>query len=298
MDEYLRKRILRIYPGYIVALMFSVLVMVAANPHLLRFVASWRGFVSIISDCTRLQQDSIVGSDRFPHNPYPHFVNASLWTIPIEFRCYLLICVLGLFGLFEYRWLMFFFFLACYVSFAKAVAIGWNVNALDRRFLVFFAAGICAWVWRTKIPICTLVALPAAILLGLSFKSSSAVLLVAPFTLTYLTLYVGYAKPLKAFKWCNTTDLSYGVYLYAFPLQQLMSRSRYGRNPNLMFLAVVPCSMAAAYASWNLIEKRFLRLKSLSIFRGGRVFPFLDRFKIRMFRKEAIIVEEPSITCK
>ena len=57
-------------------------------------------------------------------------------------------------------------------------------------------------------------------------------------------------------------DLSYGVYLYAFPVQQLLVL-HFAPNltPLRLFLAatVITCGLAAL--SWHLVEEPFLRLK-------------------------------------
>ena len=57
------------------------------------------------------------------------------------------------------------------------------------------------------------------------------------------------------------TDLSYGVYLYAYPIQQSLVHWFSIRNPALLFLLALPITLAAAWLSWTLVERRFLALK-------------------------------------
>ena len=262
MNDYLRKRIFRIYPGFIVALLFSTIVMTAANPILAKSVFSWTGIKTTLKGCVFLSSISLTGDAVFPRNPFPGAVNSSLWTIPIEFQCYLLICIIGLFCLFRYRWWLLALFIYAYLLLGKGLWLGWDISAMDRRFLTYFSAGMCVCLWRDKIPCHWSIALVCVGLIIGSVFATFTFQFIAPFVLTYLTLWAGYAKPLKLTQWCNTTDLSYGVYLYAFPIQQLIATSTYGRNPWRMLLAAVPLTLLAALASWHVVEKPFLRLKA------------------------------------
>jgi peptidoglycan/LPS O-acetylase OafA/YrhL len=262
MNDYLRKRILRIYPGFIVALLFSIVVMTAANPTKASPLFSWLGIKSIIWGCFTLSFMSTAGDAVFPANPFPGHANGSLWTIPVEFQCYLLVAIIGLFCLFKRRWLILGLFVYSYLLLCKGLWLGWDVTHLDRRFLVYFSAGMCAWLWRDKILYHWSIIL---VLLGLILTFLVAKLplsLIEPLTLMYLALWIGYAKPFNFIRWCDKTDLSYGVYLYAFPIQQLIATTAYGRNPWRMMVAAIPLSLLAAFASWHLVEKRFLRMKS------------------------------------
>jgi peptidoglycan/LPS O-acetylase OafA/YrhL len=62
----------------------------------------------------------------------------------------------------------------------------------------------------------------------------------------------------------DKTDLSYGIYLYAFPIQQvivaLYLRGQNGAPPTpaRLFAIALPLSIAAAWLSWTFVEKRFL----------------------------------------
>jgi peptidoglycan/LPS O-acetylase OafA/YrhL len=59
------------------------------------------------------------------------------------------------------------------------------------------------------------------------------------------------------------TDLSYGVYIYAFPAQQLLAVTGLATrlHPVLFFLAAVAATLPLAAASWFLIEKPSMSLK-------------------------------------
>jgi peptidoglycan/LPS O-acetylase OafA/YrhL len=263
MNDYLRKRVLRIFPGFIGALLVSTVIMTAVNPTgLFKTVVSWQGLKSFIYGCLTLSSDSLIGPEVFPHNPFPKCVDGSMWTIPIEFECYLGVCVIGLFCLFKFRWLIMGIFIYNYLLVCKSVYRGWDFSNQDRRFFTLFLAGVCAWLWRDKIPLHWSVAFGSCVLLLLPAFTPLPWLIVEPVALTYIALWLGYARPLEATRWCDTTDLSYGVYLYAFPVQQLIASNAWGRNVWVMLIVSIPVTLVMALASWHLVEKRFLAMKA------------------------------------
>jgi peptidoglycan/LPS O-acetylase OafA/YrhL len=81
--------------------------------------------------------------------------------------------------------------------------------------------------------------------------------------ITYPMLWLGIHLPLQRVG--ATNDYSYGMYIYAFPIQQLLALwgvYHWGYVPYL--LSTVVLTAATAVASWWLIEKRALRLKAWS----------------------------------
>jgi len=84
--DYLKKRILRIYPGYICAVLFTVFVVGligASGPSAyLHSLPIKKLFIDI------LRLHTIVPLPTFLHNPDPGELNGSLWSIAIEFECY------------------------------------------------------------------------------------------------------------------------------------------------------------------------------------------------------------------
>lgn len=104
-------------------------------------------------------------------------------------------------------------------------------------------------------------ALIAALVLG-----ASCLVRVLPQTLplfgTYLLFYIAFLPEIRLQDFGRKTDLSYGIYLYGWPVQQLLLK--YFPNafsPLTLFAAALPLTCACAYASWHLVEKPFLKLK-------------------------------------
>ena len=99
--DFIIKRILRIYPGYLVAFAISaVLGMISAAPQSTEYVKMLvRKNESVLQTTLFLASGPLDQKIAFPTNPVPYLVNGSLWTIQPEFQCYGIILVLGLFGM-------------------------------------------------------------------------------------------------------------------------------------------------------------------------------------------------------
>lgn len=261
MNDYIRRRILRIVPAYIVALVFSVAIALVFAVHPLFWMRS--RFENIINDIFCLGQSSTMGPWVFPHNPFPSQANASLWTISREFVCYLMIALLGIFALFKHRKSILAGFLLVWFLYAKTALSGYDTLGLDRRLFTFFLAGSCAWLWRDRLPINGTIAAIAVLIAAIATQVPPLFLILSPFVVCYLSLWIGYARPLRMTEWCDRTDLSYGTYLFAFPIQQSFICLTSARNPWLVFFATTPIAWAIAFLSWNLVEKRFLKLKTV-----------------------------------
>jgi len=113
LSSYLKKRLLRIYPAFIIAYILSVFVL---GP--LVGAAPWRW----ISD-TAFRLVALQSPANYPGELQGlHFaaLNGSMWTIAYEFRCYLLVAALGMTGVLGRRWVMLFVTALCVLTLIAA----------------------------------------------------------------------------------------------------------------------------------------------------------------------------------
>lgn len=225
----------------------------------------------------------LVGSSRlpaiFPGNALPHAVNGSLWTIPLELQCYALLALLGVLGLLRGgsgRWGI--WVVGVLLGAIALVYAAWEVRgdglvahlqwSLKSRYLLefglFFFAGTLLCLWR----VLDLPAKQKAILLATACLAAGlamafgrvflAVWLVLPLALVLL----GHAATPFLRRAGRFGDVSYGVYIYAFPVQQTvlwLYKDRLGWW-SLLALATA-LTVLLALASWHGVEKPALRLK-------------------------------------
>jgi peptidoglycan/LPS O-acetylase OafA/YrhL len=77
---------------------------------------------------------------------------------------------------------------------------------------------------------------------------------------TCIVLWLAFHPSLKFHGFSKHGDFSYGMYLYAFPIQQLLVMSCSGSmNPYALFALAWPLSIVAGMFSWYFVERPFLR---------------------------------------
>jgi peptidoglycan/LPS O-acetylase OafA/YrhL len=265
VGPFLVARGLRILPGLWVCLIITAFVIapigvaIQGGPNLLATAAPEKYVLNNITTITF--QADIAGTPQGV--PHPGMWNGSLWTLQFEVLCYIAVLVFGVVGLLLRRW-----FLPTAMALAliwSATLPPWTVEPISiaqilARFAVMFLAGALLHQFRDVIPArWSLVGASAVIVLAASFLPNYR--LVAALPLAYSLVVSGALIHNSQLNFRN--DLSYGVYIYAWPLQQLLVVSGLGFLTPLLFSTVVAVPiLALAALSWFLIEKRALSLKS------------------------------------
>lgn len=193
-------------------------------------------------------------------------VNLQLWTVPYELECYIAIVVLALIGFVKRPALLLSAALALGVFSAAHMfrnAVAADLGVLQRDALVTcFLLGVAFYLLRTKIPYHVgLFAASIAIFPVAFYFPKFDILSLVP--ITYITVYLGLTNPAKTIIVRNA-DYSYGVYLYGYPVQQLVVYLFPDfRNPAFNFVVSLPVICAFAMASWRLIESKVIERKNI-----------------------------------
>lgn len=261
LGVFLWHRVLRIFPALTVEVLLSAFVLgplVTVLPLTAYF--SHHAFYTYMLNILGLIHFYLPGV--FLDNPMSA-VNGSLWTVPSELECYIAISVLFLLGITR-RTPMLLLVYALGVALLIWYQIHYNVPirpAVDRYNLTLnFIAGMVVYRLRGV--------LPGGVLAGLLAFAAEALLLYWPATQPLASFAAAYA--IAAFgclklprpKWLFGGDYSYGLYLYACPIQQTIIHFI---GPHKFFetlaisLVLIPCF---AFLSWHGIEKRMLLFKN------------------------------------
>lgn len=260
--DFLWRRVLRVYPGFVVA---SVLSAFVAAPLGSSDPAGYLASVDVPGFLVNtLQLNKLSVPPSFLENPYPGPINGSLWSIKIEFECYLGLMALALVGVFRRRALMLGLFGLMLVAHAVQpyVPSGLDRYAHHLQLGTFFMAGVVANLYRERLgrtygwlEVAALTTVATAIL-------EVGFIELLPLTGTYLLLYLAYEPRLLRFRIGRRVDLSYGIYLYAWPVQQLLIQAFGGwLNPYTLSVAALVGSGVLAWLSWTVVERPFLALK-------------------------------------
>jgi peptidoglycan/LPS O-acetylase OafA/YrhL len=200
----------------------------------------------------------------FENNIFPHAVNGSLWTLRFEIGCYLAVMAVGLF----LRRKFIFAAITCLILglFFRWVFV--NQNAL------FFAVGAGIYCFRRYIWITSLGALVSVLFFCITLYLSPPSFVAVPvigLSLGYLIIYLAFLRPQYFSNFAKNGDFSYGIYIWAFPIQQIVASQFTALNIATHFLIAFIVSLVLAFASWHLIEKPALRLKHTAR-RSGLIF--------------------------
>lgn len=214
--------------------------------------------------------------------PFPRVWDGSLWTLGYELMCYLAVACLGLLGLLGRRWVLPAGMALCWCGLLLCTALGLPRAAADPvRFAVMFLAGALMHRYRNVIPArWSLVVLCVVIVMAASLLPDYR--LVAAVPLAYAVIASGALTHNARLR--LQTDLSYGVYIYAFPVQQLLVICGLGHiNPFAFFAIATAATLPIAALSWAFIEEPAMSLKS-RLLRGvstpvvnGRLDPAIER---------------------
>jgi peptidoglycan/LPS O-acetylase OafA/YrhL len=268
---FLKKRILRIYPGFIVASLVCAFVvgpLGASSPSYLAQLDLFQLFKSTLF----LLLPAV--PPVFMDQPHP-FVNGALWTIGYEFRCYLLVALFGILGIINRRklWLIFSVFVlglslvvSVFPNFADEIHIPGLKFLLSNpsdfiRLLTYFCAGGCFYLFREKIHYKQVWVLMAFSLTILSLFEAHALQLVLPTLGAYLFFGFSFLSLPALQQIMPSADISYGVYLYGWPTQKLLYWYFPLISPWLAFVLTCGICVVCGYLSWYLVEKPSLALK-------------------------------------
>lgn len=265
LAHFLLARFLRLWPGLFVLLCLSAFVM---GPVLTSL--PWRAYWHDHATWTYVPrgltlwfvQSGLPGV--FAHNAFGPEVNGSLWSLSCEVACYAVVVLLGLGGLLRRGWGFALFMALVVAAHVWAATHAPGTGLLYRlRTLAFygfpFALGIAAYVWRQSVPVSGWLA--AAIwLLPLALHGSAGEATGLMIALSYTTYFCAFVPQGLVLQYNRVGDYSYGIYIYAFPVQQILA-SYYPQLSPLMHMAcAAPLVLVCAIASWHGLESHALAL--------------------------------------
>ena len=277
--DFYRARALRIMPALVVALLVIAFVL-APLSQLLDSAAVWDPLSSVTFVARNLflyppapfAQPGI--ADTLANVPYPLLWDGPLWTLFWEGCCYLGIGVAA--SILPRRALP----VAAVIGFAVltllsvAGAFGAPVPDLALRVMpmvLAFFGGMLVLLFGDSIRQNS-VTVGGALLLVVAAVALDLVPALAPLPLTYLLLVLGNVLPLT--KVGAQYDMSYGVYIYAWPVQQMIALAGGAALPLPVYILLVSLgTLPLAFLSCWLIERPALRLKGRRVERDAQEAP-------------------------
>ena len=273
--SYIWKRFLRLIPGLIVVLLLCAFVLgpIVTTKSLSDYFRNKETYQFLFSTFLYVQNYSLPGV--FTNNPVPT-VNGSLWTLAYEFTLYIAVLFCFLTSFFKNRhlllilWIVFFLFRAYlgekyfWYSYASPYTLNLNMMYLF-EWSFYFLSGMLVFLFRDfKIVkfrfLLLLISLHVLfILLGQRELLYLSNYIFVPYLVFFLSFIPGKLNAIGKYG-----DYSYGIYIYAFPIQQLLVQIL-GTNVSLSLFIIISIvtTFPFAFLSWHLIEKQALKLKKL-----------------------------------
>ncbi len=254
-------RVLRIYPALIVAVFLTVLLV---GP----VMTTWStgAYFADSSTWTYLWGNSTLLRFQYPLPgvfetvPHPNSVNGSLWTLPFELMCYALVLAVGLAGLFRRTWAL--------LGLGAGLAALYFWDGLPTSFHVqrfrevgsLFVLGAAFYLMRRFVPLRLDIA-AGLIVIAAFLKDTPVYDEALKLALLYSVFWLAFipAGAIRAYN--RLGDYSYGLYIYAFPIQQTVIVLLPESGALTNFAISFPITLVLAMVSWTFVEKPALALK-------------------------------------
>lgn len=272
-------RILRIYPALIVAVLFCVFIV-----GLLFTTQSVESYLSNPTIYSFLKNNSllVVGPlhwnlpNVFEMNPYKMAVNGSLWTLPFEIQMYAILAFLGMFLVVSPYMVSKRTFTILVVGIALISMVAFLTNQIMQftqsynyiftsRFAGMFFTGGAIFLLKDKFLLSHRI-FGTCIALLLYFSDNPTVFMTLySLTIAYLVIYLAYIPSGIIRNFNRLGDYSYGLYIYAFPVQQMIAATVVGVSMTTMTIIALPLTLILAVLSWHTVEKPMLKKKDCYI---------------------------------
>ncbi|RUP01494.1 MAG: acyltransferase [Mycobacterium sp.] len=265
LRDYSVARGLRILPGFYVCMLITAFVIAPIGVAMqggsaTKLLLSSAPIEYVVRNAAVLMVQFDVGGT--PTSvPWAGVWNGSLWTLGYELFCYIGVAAFGVAGLLGRRWFLPLMTALAWSSLLLSTILQWPLAGMESaRLVLMFLTGALIHQWQHVIPArWSLVAASAAIAVAAAWLPDYR--LVAAFPVAYAVIVAGALVRDERFR--LTTDLSYGVYIYAFPLQQLLVLGGLRQLHPLLFAVIATVvTLPTAALSWTLVEKPAMSMKS------------------------------------
>jgi len=295
VGRYLWQRFLRIFPAFWVCLVVTAFLLAGLAWVFGGQATAHCGYTCFVNHpdgpfqyvfhnaLLKINQGLISGTPR--NIPFAYTWNGPLWSLSYEFVCYLVLAALAAFGLLRRRLVVLVLLgLLWALEYGASIGLNTQLHTLDGStfylahlavFIPVFLTGSVIYLYRDKIMDSGLLALGltavfvASLWWPLDLPTNrftgqiGGAALWAP-ALVYPLLWLGFHLPFQRLG--SKNDYSYGIYIYAWPVQELLVVWGVQRLGYPAYVVIgVAATVPLAVASWWLVEKRALSLKKMPV---------------------------------
>ena len=261
-------RFLRIMPAYSMMVLVSVIILgVLFWPFSINEYISSPDTIVYLKNTFNVLHPYFYMNGFFENNVWPNTINGSVWTILWEIRMYILLTIIGILFVKLKNIITIVLVISTLLFLINSYLDIITHEGILRllRFIVYFFSGSFFYLYKDKIVLSRTIFLVALSITILSFFSQQEIIITicTVILLPYLIIYLAFI-PISLRVFNKFGDYSYGLYIYAFPVQQTISfylhKYDYGNWYVMLFLSCI-ITFIFAFFSWHIIEKPALALK-------------------------------------
>ncbi|WP_071393482.1 acyltransferase family protein [Bacillus tuaregi] len=198
----------------------------------------------------------------FETNTAPISVNGSLWTLWYEFLFYGVVGLLGAAKLLNKR-------IVIVSVVASTILFHFGQGGYYTDLFRYFGMGMLFYLYRARIVQNGWVAFFSFLVVVMSAKLGHFNY-IFPIFGSYFIFYIGYASRITLQHFGKYGDFSYGIYIYAFPIQQMVVYFFNNEiTPLQNFIISYPITILFAIASWHLVEKKAMKLRNVVLVKSS-----------------------------
>lgn len=260
IKKYFEARCLRIFPPLILIVLLSIFLLgpIFTNLSLYEYFVNPNTYL-YIRNAILLPFHNLPGV--FDGNIYGSVVNGALWTLPVEFLCYigLFICYkLNLMNKKIMKYTIPLFVIVMILCFYSEFLIFITIRQFVQPVFIFYVGMLC-YVYRDKITLNKVVALMfCGLWIVLVYLNLSEIAMIVIFPYIILTFIYSDKQCSKSLS--RLGDYSYGIYLCGFPVQQIIVNLNNGHmSAVLNYLIAIPIACVIGIVIYNIAEKPFLQ---------------------------------------
>ena len=263
IGEFIWKRFLRIFPALIMIVLISVFIIgpIFTSLSLRNYFSNFLTYQYLFTTSGIYIRHILPGV--FEGNShYDHGVNGSLWSISLELKLYFLLILFGTLKKKGVKGIFTYLLFACMLFLILLYFNLWDIQSYFSflhfsLFILFWLGSFCCINYNKIIlnPL-ILLALGMIWLICIYYLEPLRIFFELAFFI-YLTLFCCYTKKTISLN----IDLSYGFYIYAFPITQIVIEVIGKKEAAILISVVIIIASIVSYGSWKLIEKKFLGMK-------------------------------------
>lgn len=278
IPRYIWHRLLRIGPALVCCLAVTAFFLTPAL-HILKpeWAKGWWGLTELSGRyffLNLLNTRNVIAVGPYPQS-WNNDWNGSLWTLPYEIDCYLILVPLALVGLLgRWKWVFLFGVAGALGALCVEKVLGISISPSflsklyktpGRLLVLHFMTGCLFALYPSLLVILEKrrwIGPVAFLLLAISWFSELNDVL-SPCLFPIAILWFAYRFPWPNFERIVKGDYSYGIYIYGYPTAAFLSALNL-QYPSILYVsACTGLTVAFACLSWHLVEKHALRLKDI-----------------------------------